>query len=190
MTKTKKLNYSGIGEVVFASSKRSKRVSITVGAYKPVRVSFPLRVSFTFAKNHFEKHLDWVEKSLAKARVREENCDKICESLPQIDVKFEVNQMHQRLQEFASVYGYCFNKVSFRRQRTRWGSCSSENNISLNINLARLPKHLCNYVLLHELAHTIVKNHGKEFWQELDRTTAGKAKLLDKELGKYTIPRT
>ncbi|MFI4911763.1 MAG: M48 family metallopeptidase [Sedimentisphaeraceae bacterium JB056] len=188
MAKTTIENYTGIGEVVFASSRRSKRLSISVAAYKPVRVSFPPRVSLKTAKEYLQKNAHWVQKSQLRAKEREVKIEQAYRNLPQIDIETEANRIHQRLQQLASAFGYCFGRVSFRNQKTRWGSCSSQNNISLNINLAHLPRHLCDYVLLHELAHTRVKNHGKDFWKELDRTTFNKARQLDKELNQYTIP--
>jgi predicted metal-dependent hydrolase len=58
-----------------------------------------------------------------------------------------------------------FGQVSFRGQKTRWGSCSSQKNISLNYKLLFLPAPLVNYVFVHELAHTIHMNHSNQFWQ-------------------------
>ena len=68
-----------------------------------------------------------------------------------------------------------------RNSKTRWGSCSYENNINLNLHLMRLPNHLIDYVILHELVHTKIKNHSKDFWNLLDVVT-GNAKNLDREL--------
>jgi len=79
------------------------------------------------------------------------------------------NVLPKRLQELASRYGFKYNKVSIRNASTRWGSCSGENNISLNLHLMRLPEHLIDMVLLHELCHTIEKNHSKSFWNLLDK---------------------
>ena len=75
----------------------------------------------------------------------------------------------KRLEELAQRCGFKFNKVSIRNASTRWGSCSGENNISLNLHLMRLPEHLIDMVLLHELCHTIEKNHSKSFWNLLDK---------------------
>ncbi len=58
-----------------------------------------------------------------------------------------------------------FNNVSVRGQKTRWGSCSSDKNISLNYKLLFLPPQVVRYVLIHELCHTIHMNHSKDFWQ-------------------------
>jgi predicted metal-dependent hydrolase len=57
------------------------------------------------------------------------------------------------------------NRISFRGQKTRWGSCSSQKNISLNYKLLFLPAPLVNYVFVHELAHTVHMNHSDQFWQ-------------------------
>lgn len=57
-----------------------------------------------------------------------------------------------------------FAQVRFRDQVTRWGSCSSQKNISLNIKLLFLPRALVEYVVIHELCHTRVLDHSKKFW--------------------------
>ncbi len=55
-------------------------------------------------------------------------------------------------------------RVGFRRARTRWGSCSARNTLSLNTHLLILPDPLVDYVIVHELAHIQEKNHAKTFW--------------------------
>ena len=70
--------------------------------------------------------------------------------------------------------------------KTRWGSCSSLNNINLNLHLMRLPDHLIDYVILHELAHTKEKNHGKSFWNLVDSLVMD-LKEMKKELKTYSI---
>ena len=73
--------------------------------------------------------------------------------------------LHQRMLELSIQYQLPFNKLSFRSQQTLWGSCTHAKNISLNYKLIFLPLYLIDYVLVHELAHTIYLNHGKHFWQ-------------------------
>ena len=90
----------------------------------------------------------------------------------------------QRVKELAEKNSFRFKKVSVRNSKTRWGSCSFENNINLNLHLMRLPNHLIDYVILHELVHTKIKNHSKDFWNMLDLVTRN-AKKLDKELKNY-----
>ena len=91
--------------------------------------------------------------------------------------------------ELVSVSGnptFVYNKVTIRNQKTRWGSCSGKNNINLNMKLMNIPNHLIDYVILHELVHTKVKNHRPLFWGSLD-IYVGNAKAIDKELKKYSL---
>ncbi len=76
--------------------------------------------------------------------------------------------------------------VTLRAQRRRWGSCSAKNRINLNVHLMRLPDHLIDYVILHELAHTVHKNHSNAFWCFLDGLTRGSSRAHDRELRDYS----
>jgi predicted metal-dependent hydrolase len=63
--------------------------------------------------------------------------------------------------------GLSFRTTQIRGQKTRWGSCSSRGTISLNYKLLFLPPHLVNYIMLHELCHTVHLNHSSSFWSFL-----------------------
>jgi len=90
------------------------------------------------------------------------------------------------LKKLALQYHFQYSKMTFRNNKTRWGSCSKGNSINLNIHLMRLPQHLSEYIILHELCHTVHRHHQKAFWQLLDRITGGKAKELDRELNGFS----
>jgi predicted metal-dependent hydrolase len=85
------------------------------------------------------------------------------------------------LRYLAGEHGFNFNHVTIRQQKTRWGSCSPKNNISLNIKLVLLPEALLDYVLLHELVHTRIHNHSRKFWAELDKYVVD-SKVIAKRL--------
>mgnify|MGYP001471412710 CR=1 FL=1 len=104
--------------------------------------------------------------------------------LPKIDKKEAREKLGKRLSELAQKYDFKYNKLSVRSQKTRWGSCSSKNNISLNMKLLHLPDQLIDYILLHELVHTRVKNHSINFWNELE-TVVPNAQTVDKQLREY-----
>jgi predicted metal-dependent hydrolase len=97
-----------------------------------------------------------------------------------------VEYLPSRVQKLAGKYGLTFQNVTVKNVRTRWGSCSRRKNINLNIHLMRLPDHLIDYVILHELTHTVELNHGKNFWKLLD-SFVGNAKMFDKELKNYRV---
>jgi predicted metal-dependent hydrolase len=91
-----------------------------------------------------------------------------------------------RLSELSRKHQFPYNRVIIKNNKTRWGSCSQKNNINLSLHLMRLPDHLVDYILLHELAHTLHKNHGRRFWKDMEKICPN-ARSLDKELRRYRI---
>jgi predicted metal-dependent hydrolase len=69
------------------------------------------------------------------------------------------------LQHLSQQCDLAYSRVSVRGQSTRWGSCSSNQAISLNYKLLFLPPAVVEYVLVHELCHTVHMNHSSAFWQ-------------------------
>ncbi len=92
----------------------------------------------------------------------------------------------KRTAELAQTHGFEYAKISIRNSKTRWGSCSYNNNINLSLHLMMLPDDLIDYVILHELVHTKEKNHGIYFWKLLN-DVLGNAKILDKQMKEYRI---
>ncbi len=90
-----------------------------------------------------------------------------------------------RLDMLAKRHNLSYSKVKIGDQKTRWGSCNRNKDISLSLSLMLLPWHLIDYVLLHELCHTEVMNHGEAFRNLMSVLTDGKAAALCMEIGKY-----
>ena len=95
----------------------------------------------------------------------------------------------QRTEQLAAAHGFTYCGVTVKNISSRWGSCSAVNHINLNIHLVRLPEHLSDYVILHELAHTVHKNHGELFWKHLNAITGGKVKQYRAEMKQYRADR-
>jgi predicted metal-dependent hydrolase len=76
--------------------------------------------------------------------------------------------LSNRVWTLALKYGFKYNKVTIRDQRTRWGSCSSNKTISLNWRLIQIPPKHCDYIILHELNHLKHMDHSIRFWRSLE----------------------
>ncbi len=92
-------------------------------------------------------------------------------------------------EKLAREWDFQYNLVKIQRSKTRWGSCNSKGNINLSCYLMLVPQHLQEYVVLHELCHTIEMNHSAKFWNLMNKVTDNRSDLLKRELKKYSIPK-
>jgi len=181
------LKIPSLGPVVFSQSKRAKRMSISIRPFKPVRVAFPQKISLKKAQKYLLKNLSWAKKNLDYIRKIEKEHETTVNDKPKLPKTKAKTILRNRLKELANIHGFKYNKVFIRNQKTRWGSCSNLNNINLNINLVSLTQELMDYVILHELVHTQIKNHSKKYWDRLDKYVGGRAKDFDKKLKKHRL---
>lgn len=86
--------------------------------------------------------------------------------------------------KIADELGVSPEKVTFRKMRTKWGSCSSAGRLNFNRHLMHLPEDLVEYVVFHEMAHLIELRHSPRFWQMID-SRFGDRSHYDKELSAY-----
>ena len=174
-----------VGDVLLERSYRAKHINISVKPSSKVRVAVPIGIKFDKAQQIAEQRKDWIKNQIRKfSNSRAKRLDK---SLTDAELQHAKAYLSERLNTLAKRYGFQYKKVSFKSMMTRWGSCSSKNNISLNILIAQLPKEIQDYILLHELLHTRIKNHSKTYWAELD-ILIGNAKRIDSILKKdYVI---
>ena len=152
-----------IGEVVFKKSIRSRSISIRVHPVKGVSVTVPYIVPYAAARLFFEARREWILETMAKQKERFKDAAPMsAEEVESLRRKAKA-QLPGRLAEFASRYGFTYNRVAIKHNSTNWGSCSSKGNINLNLTIMRLPRILQDYVLLHELCHLRHQDHGHAF---------------------------
>jgi len=72
--------------------------------------------------------------------------------------------LNKRTQELSIKLKLPYNKLFIRQSRTKWGNCSKDKNISLNWKLIKAPEYVIDYLIIHELLHTVVMNHTHKFW--------------------------
>jgi len=174
-----------IGTVTIVKSQRAKHIRITIKPDQTITLTIPKGQSVDRAKQFLHTKIPWITKHqhrFSKSENTETNLPR-----PKINESEAGDMLVGRLEELAKIHNFKYARIAIRNQKTKWGSCSAKNNINLNINLARLPDELRDYVILHELVHTRFKNHSKKFWAELDKVIGTSAKELSKKIRKYRL---
>ena len=185
VVKAKTIELKNVGTILMERSSRARRLNVSIRPFKGVRVAVPFGVSFDSAQRFAQSKAGWIKRHLGKMEELEKRARKLSIGRP-IRRSAARNLLIGRLDELAQQHRFTYNRVFIRNQKTRWGSCSHKNNINLNINLVRLPDELIDYTILHELVHTRIKNHGEQFWEQLEKIIAG-AKKLDQKLSRYCL---
>ena len=157
-----------------------------------VRLTFPVGVPPRRALAFLEEKCNWILTSRERmARKRAA----LPPQLPSGEQRERIEALRraakadlpERIARLSAATGLRYAKLSIRASRTKWGSCSGRNHISLSLFLMTLPKHLRDYVILHELCHTVHHNHSPRFHALVDRLTGGREKALNRELRGYAI---
>jgi predicted metal-dependent hydrolase len=175
-----------IGLVNFQRRRRTRNINIFVEPFKDVRVSFPYWVALKEAEAFVRSHIKWIQKKQREMKQEEKKYSPQQDLFSTINKEAAKKAIIQRTQQLAQQFGFSYKRITIRNQKTRWGSCSRDNQLSLNLKLVKLPDRLRDYVILHELVHTRIKSHGKNFWAILN-SVIDKAKLLDRQLGKCQL---
>lgn len=76
----------------------------------------------------------------------------------------------EKVRKLNGFYGFRVNRIVVRNQKTRWGSCSKNGNLSFNFRIALLPEYMVDYIVVHELCHLGQMNHSQKFWDLVSKT--------------------
>ena len=173
-----------IGEVTFRKSARGRRVAIRVHPVRGVTVSVPALVPYAAAMAFFRLKRDWVLETMRRQKDRMKDVPVAAPGEVEALRRQAKAELPLRLAELAARYGFIYNKVTIKHNSSNWGSCSTRNNINLNLNIVRLPNVLQDYVLLHELCHLRHHDHGHAFHLLLEHVlTDNLMKYLDSDFG-------
>lgn len=192
MIERKHIQHPVVGEILLSPSSRARRVSISVRVSGEVRLSYPARMPAKRALGFLDEKCDWIlaaRERMARRRAM------LPPQLPPEEQKARIEELRraaredlpERIARLSAATGLRYEKLSIRASRTKWGSCSGQNHISLSLYLMTLPEVLRDFVILHELCHTVHHNHSPRFHALLDRLTGGREKELSRELRRYTI---
>lgn len=135
-----------------------------------VIVKAPLKLSSEDINNFLIKKSKWVYEKLNESKVKKEEEEKIENK----DIERLKKIVEENIYKYSKILGKSPKKVRIRDLKYAWGSCSSNQNISINLKLATKDDMAIEYVVLHEMCHLIHMNHSKSFWN-----------LVEKNMPKY-----
>lgn len=189
---TEVLIHPRLGEVTLSQTARARRITVCVRGSGAVRLSFPRGVSRRRALEFLERKAEWVEQ--ARIRLAEKQ-RALPPQLSPVEEKARIEALRrdakadlpERIERIAVQTGLKYAKLSIRASRTKWGSCSGQNHISLSLFLMVLPEYLRDYVIIHELCHTVHHDHSPRFHALVDSLTCGNEKALAAELKRWSI---
>lgn len=141
------INDPEFGEVIVRKNPLSKSVRFSVSPSGRLQMSVPQHTSDFLVKRFLK-----INRDLIKAKIPLSNPDtqRARDAKKKILMKKAKEYLPYRLEYYAKLYGYNYDKCRLSHAATRWGSCSSNRTISLNIGLMQVPEILRDYVILHE----------------------------------------
>ncbi len=158
------INDPEFGEVVVRKSAWAKNVKFSVSTSGRLAMSVPVYTSEFLAKRFLKANR---EKIREKLPIKDPRDQRARDYQKKVLMKKAREYLPYRLEYYAKLYGYSYEKCRLSHANTRWGSCSSNRTISLNIGLMKVPEPLRDYVILHELAHLNHMDHSRDFWAEV-----------------------
>lgn len=184
-----------LGGVTIVQSPRARRISLSVRAAGEVRLTYPRRVSQKRALEFLEQKVEWALRARERMAARRAALPQTA-AISDADRKRRIEELRRlakadlplRVERISKMLGLPCKGLTIRASRTKWGSCTSRNTISLSLFLMALPEHLRDYVIVHELCHTVHHNHSARFHALVDRCLGGREKELAKELKSVFVP--
>ncbi len=170
--------------------RRSARKSISVEITREAKllVRAPLRMSVADIERFLNSRSAWIDSHLEKMKkLASAPSDKFTEEELEAIKKRAKAVITPKVRQFAARMGVSYNRIAFKTQKTRFGSCSSKKNLNFNALVVLLPEPIVDYVVVHELAHLREMNHSDKFWRVVGRIIpdyAARRKYLQTEGGK------
>ena len=173
----KKILLNDIGLVQFRYSKKAKNLRIVINHYSSLYVVIPYCYTINDAIAFVQSKKDWIHKN--KIKLARKILLKM--DLTSLELENFWDNSRQKMIFLANFHKLKFHKLVFKTLKSKWGSCTRNNIICINNMIYYLPEQLQEYIMLHELMHTKIKNHSNLFWQELEKICPN-SKLKRKQL--------
>lgn len=156
---------SGI-EYTLKRSRRARALSVSVRHTGDVVVTLPWFMPAALADRFVSKKAEWILDAQERMHKRFANKVALKQSRTEYKKLKEVARkfIEERLDHFNREYCFSWSKIRITMSRSRWGSCSAKGSLSFSYSLIKVPPHLLDYVVVHELCHLKEMNHGPRFW--------------------------
>lgn len=150
---------------------RSRRKTLSVQVKDgEVTVKAPMGLSRREIDRFVEEKSQWISACLEKYRVALDDAGgKLSDEQVETLVDLAKDVFRKRASHYAPLVGVSFGRISVRCQKTRWGSCSAQGNLSFNAALLMAPPEVLDSVVVHELCHLLEMNHSDRFYAEVTR---------------------
>lgn len=156
------------GEVVVRKNSLSRGVKFSVSTSGRLQMSVPSYTNTFLAKRFLNQSRDTIREKLP---LKDPSSQRARDAKKKILMKKAKDYLPYRLDYYAKLHGYHYDKIRFSHANTRWGSCTHHPDgsivISLNIGLMNVPEPLRDYVIIHELSHINHPDHSAAFWAEV-----------------------
>lgn len=159
-------------EYSFKRNARSKRLRLSVHHDGSVVVTAPKRLGVFFIEQFIAQKSEWILEKIELAKKREVGGGLSCKGTQKEYEQLRDQALYiiqQRVHQLNVSYGFSFGKISIRNQKTRWGSCSKNGNLTFNYRIILLHSDLMDYVIVHELCHLQEFNHSESFWKLVEK---------------------
>ena len=164
------INLSRLGDITLERSKIAKHIRMSIKPPSIIRVAVPLGVSFKEAHSFVISKESWLLNQIQRfSKSKINSLYGKCNLNSKIKLKEKSEAIISRVKYLADKYDFHYNKISTRIMKSRWGSCSYKNNISINLCASYLPDKQLDHIIMNELMHTRIKNHSRYFWSELHK---------------------
>ena len=152
------------GEILVRRNARARAVRFSISTSGRLAMSAPQRTPNFLLKRYLNASREQIRKELP---IKDPRLQKTRDYQKKQLMKKAREYLPYRLEFLAKKFGYRYEKCRLSHAATRWGSCTSQGTISLNIGLMKVPEVLRDYVIIHELAHLNHMDHSAAFWAEV-----------------------
>ncbi len=147
---------------------RRRTISIEITEDEKVTVRAPMRAPDSEIKRFVKANEDWIRTHLAKIKKKNDLAQDYAPiSDNELNALYDLAlaRIPDRVRYYAEILGVTYGKISVRKQKTLWGSCTGEGNLSFNCLIMKAPERVRDYVIVHELCHRKQMNHSRAFWK-------------------------